>query len=148
MKIGTDIGGVCIGGTKENHDTFFGSNFLKTPEIEDAFDSLIILSIDHEVHWVSKCGPKVEEKTVQWLQAHQWLEPDLIKPGRLHFVRRRELKVPMALALQLDVFIDDRIEICTALREAGIPHVIQFESWSQVTSELYEIIKNEKQENG
>lgn len=133
MKIGIDIGNVIIGGGGE--DTFFTDDYLNTPMVEGAFDSIVELRRNqHELHVISKCGPKVELKSLVWLGAYGFI-PTPIFERRLHFVRRRELKAPMAQALELDIFIDDRQDVLDHM--VGIvPHLILFTSWEQANAEL------------
>lgn len=142
MRIGIDIGKVVIGGGPGDDTTFFSEKFLETPEMEGAFKSIAALRLKHEVHFISKCGLPIELKTVDWLNEHGYAS---MLEGRTHFVRRRELKAPMAEALQLDIFIDDRIEILQYM-EGIVKHRIQFSSWEQVNAELVEILKENEDE--
>lgn len=134
MKIGIDIGNVIIGGGGE--DTFFTEKFLDTPELKDAFGSMLDLkSAGHEIHLISKCGESVEKKSLEWL--FSWGYFYIIPQHRIHFVRKRHLKAPMAMALELDIFIDDREDV---LRYMGtVNHRILFTSWEQTNKELAEI---------
>jgi hypothetical protein len=135
MKIGIDIGNVIIGGGGE--DTFFTPKYLETPEVDGAWTALDRLDDSgHELHFISKCGPTVEGKTLKWLKQEQF---ELSVPlHRTHFVRQRNLKVFMAMALELDVFIDDREDIIESMR-GFVKHRILFTSWDQTNRELAEI---------
>lgn len=140
MKIGIDIGNVVISGGGE--DTFFTEKYLETPEVYDAWSALDRLdSAGHELHFISKCGETVEKKTIQWLKNGEF---DLNVPlYRTHFVRKRGLKAPMAMALELDIFIDDRQDVLDWM--AGVvPHLILFTSWEQTDKELLEIFNKRK----
>jgi hypothetical protein len=133
VRIGIDIGGVIIGGGGED-TSFFSDNYLKTPEIEDAFKSILQLrDLGHDLHIISKCGPVVEEKSLDWLNTYMYLE--LVKERNIHFVRKRHLKAPMAQALELDVFIDDRQDIIDSMHGI-VKHPILFESWKKTMQEL------------
>ncbi len=134
MKIGIDIGRVIIGGDGE--DTFFTDNFLETPEVEGSWDSILALKKDHELHIISKCGSVVEEKSIKWLEAYGFYYSFV--PHRIHFVRKRHLKAPMAQALELDIFIDDRNDIIDSM-QGIVKHPILFTSWEQTNKELEEI---------
>ena len=135
MRIGVDIGNVIIGGDGE--DTFFTEDYLKTPEVERAWDSLDDLDMaGHELHFISKCGLEVEKKTLHWLKQEGFhLHVPL---HRTHFVRKRGLKAPMAIALELDIFIDDRQDVLDWMAGA-VPHLILFTSWEQTNAELEKI---------
>jgi 5'(3')-deoxyribonucleotidase len=134
MRIGVDLGRVVIGG--EGDDTIFSDDYLGTPEVEGAYKSVSKLSKGHELHIISKCGPVVEEKSMDWLDAEGFFY--LILPHRANFVRKRHLKAPMAQALQLDIFIDDRQDVLDHM-EGIVAHRILFTSWEQTNQELEKI---------
>lgn len=137
MRIGIDIGNVIIGGDGE--DTFFSDNYLETPEVMGAKESLEELWWqDHELHLVSKCGEKVENKTMGWLVVKEFIPSCVIPIHRIHFVRKRHLKAPMAQALELDIFIDDREDVLSHM-EGIVAHRILFTSWEQTNQELEKI---------
>lgn len=137
MIIGIDIGGVIIGGSGDADTSFFTDNFLATPEIEGAWKALDDLDMaGHELHIISKCWHTVEGKSLRWLEQRSF---EMIPLHRTHFVRERHLKAPMAQALQLDVFIDDRQDIIDSM-EGIIKHPILFTSWKQVMSQIEEIV--------
>lgn len=140
MRIGIDIGNVIIGGGGDDTQ-FFGPDFMGTPEITGAWSSInAMVMMDHEVHLVSKCGPIVEEKSMKWLEAQYYL--NRVPAHRIHFVRKRPLKVYMALALELDIFIDDREDIIGAMK-GTVEHPILFTSWKETTKELGRIFNVE-----
>jgi len=134
MKIGIDIGNVIIGGGGED-TSFFSDNYVNTPEVEGARDSLVALKQGgHELHVISKCGPSVELKSVVWLENYNYF-PWIFLERRLNFVRKRELKAPMAQALELDIFIDDRQDIIDSM-EGIVEYPILFTSWEQTNAIL------------
>lgn len=136
MKIGIDIGNVIIGGNGE--DTFFTDDYLETPAVSGAFESIFELhKTAHEIHLISKCGEEVENKSLIWLNYYGYLYT-AIPRHRVHFVRKRHLKAPMAQALELDIFIDDRKDIIDSM-EGIVEHRILFTSWEQANKELQEI---------
>jgi len=136
VKIGIDIGRVIIGGNGE--DTFFTEDFLETPEVPGAFEAIFELpKAGHEIHLISKCGEAVENKSLIWLNYYGFLYA-AVPRHRVHFVRKRHLKVFMAQALELDIFIDDRQDIIESMQKV-ITHPILFTSWEQTNAELREI---------
>ena len=137
MKIGIDIGNVIIGG--EGADTqFFTDNFLATPEVEGAWNSIHVLRLaGFELHIISKCGLVVEAKSLRWLNTNAFTE--LIPLHRIHFVRKRSLKAPMAQALELDIFIDDREDIIETM-QGVVEYPILFKTWEQTNAELERIM--------
>ena len=141
MKIGIDIGKVIIGGGGE--DTFFSEKFLETPQVVGAKTSIgKIFQGGHEIHLISKCGQRVENKSLDWLEHHAFTPSFVIQYHRIHFVRKRHLKAPMAQALELDIFIDDRQDVLDHM--VGIvPHLILFTSWEETDAELEKIFAAE-----
>lgn len=137
MRIGIDFGNVICGGGGED-TSFFSDNYLSTPELEGAYDSIFNL-LDHEVHVISKCGKRVEDKTMDWLYEHEF--NTLLLPQNIHFVRKRPLKAPMCQALELDIFIDDRQDIIDSLKGI-VTYPILFESWEQTNKRLEEIFND------
>jgi hypothetical protein len=127
VRIGIDIGNVIIGGGGDDTQ-FFTDDYLKTPELPGAWQALSDLRKDHELHVISKCGPVVEEKSLKWLDVNGFFWS--LKMHRIHFVRKRHLKAPMAQALELDIFIDDRQDVLDHM-EGIVPHLILFRSWEQ-----------------
>lgn len=137
MRIGIDIGNVIIGG--EGADTqFFTDDYLSTPEVEWAWEVIRTLKLKgHELHIISKCGHTTEEKSMKWLYLKGFIE--LVPTHRIHFVRKRELKAPMAQALELDIFIDDREDIIESMHGV-VEHPILFRSWEQTNAEIERIM--------
>lgn len=142
MKIGIDIGNVIIGG--EGNDTqFFTEDYLDTPCVPYVDNALLkIWEGRHEIHLISKCGPTTEKKTMEWLEKHYYLSWGLFPAHRIHFVRKRHLKAPMAQALELDIFIDDREDVLVHM-EGIVKHRILFTSWEQTNKELERIFNAE-----
>lgn len=135
MKIGIDIGRVIIGGDGE--DTFFSEQFLATPEVKDAFKSIReLVQAGHEIFLVSKCGPVVRAKTMDWLKFYEFYTLTGVKPFP-YFVHHRLDKAPVARALGLDVFIDDREDIIISMYR--VEFVILFTSWEETMKDLREL---------
>ena len=139
MRIGIDIGNVIIGGGGDDTQ-FFTDEYMDTPEIDGAFFSVRNLSFDHELHIVSKCGKATEAKSMIWLAQKNFFF--LLPTQRTHFVRKRHLKAPMAQALELDIFIDDRQDIIDSM-DGIVKYPILFLSWVQVNRELEKIFASE-----
>lgn len=139
MKIGIDLGKVVIGGSGAEDTSFFSDNYLKTPEVDGAWESLNVLTKDHDLYIISKCGPVVEEKSLRWLDVKGFYLP--LRAHRVNFVRKRHLKAPMAQALELDIFIDDRQDIIDSL-QGVVAYPILFESWEQTNKRLEEIFND------
>jgi hypothetical protein len=136
MKIGIDIGNVIIGGGGED-TSFFGDNYLETPEVGDAFRSIRELKeAGHEIFLVSKCGAVVQSKTLHWLRYHEFSRRTNVN-GTPFFVFDRRDKSPVARALKLDLFIDDRDDIIVSMH--WMQYAILFKSWAETMQEIREL---------
>jgi hypothetical protein len=139
MRIGIDIGNVIIGGGGDDTQ-FFTDQFLQTPAVAGAKMSIQRLATHDKVeviHIISKCGVKTEERSIHWLNWNNLLGAT-VRPHNVHFVRKRHLKAPMAQALELDIFIDDRQDVLEHMADI-VPDLILFTSWEQTNKELQEI---------
>jgi hypothetical protein len=156
--LGVDIGGVLIERVADNTDTsFFSDRFLDTPSVPEAFETLSRLSrarFGENIHLVSKCGPRTEEKTKLWLAHHRFAEITGIPPERVHFCRARQDKAPICEGLGITHFVDDRLEVLgylTTVRRRylfrpdeaemakharHLPGVIVVRSWSAIATDL------------
>ena len=128
-SLGIDIGGVIITPARKAGDTsFFSSDYLATPPIEDAFETiagLARLRFGAHVHLVSTCGPGVEAKTRAWLVHHGFHDITGVPAERLHFCRARADKAPICKRLGITHFIDDRLEVLGYL--TTVPHRFLFQ---------------------
>jgi hypothetical protein len=113
--LGVDIGGVIIDRVNDNTDTsFFGPNYLKTTPVPGVFEALKALThqrFEYLVYLVSKCGKKTEEKTLEWLDYHNFYERTGIPRFNVHFCRERHEKAPICAKLNITHFVDDRLEV-------------------------------------
>ena len=132
-RLGIDIGRVIISG--ESHpdggDTAFFSGdeatLLRTPEMPDAVDSVtgLVPRFDGRVWLVSKCGPRIQERTLVWLRGHDFYGRTGIDPSHVRFCRERAEKRGHAEALKLTHFVDDRVAVHQALQGA-VPNLYLF----------------------
>ena len=117
-RLGIDIGRVIIAPVDESGaDTrFIGGTekeALDTPASPGAFDAIAALAAAFEgrVWIVSKCGPKVQERSRRWLAHRRFHELTGIPREHLRFCRQRRDKALHARQLRLTHFIDDRVDV-------------------------------------
>lgn len=152
--LGVDVGGVLVDRIRaDGSDTsFFSDRFLETPAVPDAFDTLLRLGRERfgqRICIVSKCGPRVEEKTRLWLAHHGLLDALGLDTRALHFVRERRDKAPICKRLRVTHFIDDRMDVLAYM--TSVPHRFLFgpqklgvnaegaaraESWADIAAAL------------
>jgi hypothetical protein len=126
--LGVDIGGVIIDRVNDALDTsFFGENYLRTTAVEGAVDALRLLNAGRfagRVFLVSKCGPRVQAKTLAWLEYHGFHEHTGIPQEHVRFCRRRREKAGICRELGITHFVDDRLEVLGYLE--GVPWLCLF----------------------
>ncbi len=142
MKIGIDFGNVISGGVGfDDSDSFFGDNWINTPEIPDALASVEKLSHAHELVIISKCGAKIQARTLGWMEEHRFHEITGIPLDKVLFVRKRQQKAPLAKELALDAFIDDRADVLSymSIEPNVVEHRLLFTSWEKTMSDIAKI---------
>ena len=152
--LGVDVGGVLIDRIRaDGSDTsFFSDRFLETPAVAGAFDTLARLGRERfgqRICIVSKCGPRIEEKTRLWLAQHKLLDALGLDARALRFCRERRDKAPICKRLGVTHFIDDRMDVLVHLtsvrhrflfgpQKAGVNSegVVRAESWAEIAAAL------------
>lgn len=159
-RLGVDIGGVIIDPINDNTDTsFFGDNYLATtavPGVFEALDEIVKSRFAGEAFIVSKCGTRVQEKSLNWLEHQDFASRTGISvPEQVKFCRKRSGKAPIARELGLTHFIDDKLEVLGYLvgivenlylfnpRESEVarhsqflPHVIVVRCWPELQAHI------------
>jgi len=124
-RLGVDFGRVIQGAAPlpdGGADTVFLSGgiaeALSTPPSADAFDVLarLVERFEGRVWVISKCGPRVQERTLQWLDHQEFYERTGVRRDSVRFCRRRAEKAIHCAELGITHMIDDRLEVHVALR--------------------------------
>lgn len=127
--LGVDIGGVLIDRVADGSDTsFFSDNFLETPEVPGSFEALRVLGagvFGSRIHLVSKCGPKIEARTRQWLDHTDFHVRAGVPPEHVHFCRERKHKASICARLGVTHFVDDRLDVLEYLETVGRKYLFQ-----------------------
>ena len=76
------------------------------------------------IHIVSKCGPKVQQKSLDWLKHHNFFGQTGLKIENVHFCRKRPDKAPICKRHGITTFIDDRLDVLCHLKT--VPTKIHF----------------------
>jgi hypothetical protein len=123
--LGVDVGNVIIGGGGED-TSFFSDNYLETPEVEGAIDSLarLVPKFD-DVYIISKCGNKVQKKTLEWMKYHDFYNRTGIGVDKFNFCYKREDKVWIAEFWGVTHFVDDRKDVLNTMHGV-IPNLFHF----------------------
>jgi hypothetical protein len=123
-RLGIDIGRVIIDGSGHpagGDTTFFTGDdaaLLATPEMAGAVASIasLVELFDGRVWLVSKCGPRVQKRTLRWLEGHHFHERTGVAGDHVRFCRARAEKRYHCEELDLTHFIDDRPDVHAAIR--------------------------------
>jgi hypothetical protein len=132
-RLGIDIGRVIINGSSGPGDTSFFSGdtaaMLRTPAVPEAFASIARLVPLFEDAWlVSKCGPRVQQRSLEWLRHHRFFERTGIADTNVRFCLRRPDKAIHCADLSLTHFVDDQPDVIAAI-EPVVPHRYLFNNW-------------------
>lgn len=113
--LGVDIGGVIIDRVRgDGSDTsMFSKRYLETPEVKGAIAALTDLRgrRDYQVHVISKAGPSMRRKSLEWMEAHDFFTKTGIAVANIHFCYVRAEKAPICKRLGVTHFIDDKAEV-------------------------------------
>lgn len=153
-RIGVDIGRVIING--DGPDTaFFGSEeqAMRTPAVSGAFAALaeLVRRFDGRVYLVSKCGPKIQARSLAWLDHHGFWAATGVDRAQVRFCKERRDKAIHARQLALTHFVDDRFDVLTHLvglvdrmylfgpqrrRSEQLPGMLSTPRWADVLADL------------
>jgi hypothetical protein len=123
-KLGVDIGGVLIGATDPSgrRDTAFlnggDAQAMATPPVDGAFEAMrrLVERFDGRVWLVSKCGPRIQQRTLAWLEHHAFYARSGLPRDHVRFCRERPEKRVHCAELRLTHFVDDRPDVLEHLR--------------------------------
>jgi hypothetical protein len=123
-RLGIDIGKVIINGPAHpgGGDTAFftgdEATMLATPEMDGAVPVIagLVPRFGGRVWLVSKCGPRVQARTLRWLAGHDFYRRTGVPPEQVRFCRARPDKRQHCRELGLTHFVDDHPEVHAAIR--------------------------------
>jgi hypothetical protein len=131
-KLGIDIGRVLIstaGESKQDTSFIAGSReaALNTPPYEGMFDVVpsLVRLFEYRVWLISKCGPRVQQRSREWLAHHHFFERTGIPIDHLRFCLQRPQKATHCAELGITHFIDDRLDVLEAMRRT-VPNLYLF----------------------
>ncbi|GAA1669318.1 hypothetical protein GCM10009745_09740 [Kribbella yunnanensis] len=132
-RLGIDIGRVIINGTTGPGDTsFFAGDtaaMLRTPAVPGAFDAIARLVPRFADTWlVSKCGPRVQQRSLEWLHHHDFFHHTGIPADHIRFCLRRPQKADHCADLSITHFVDDKPDVIAAITPV-VPNRYLFKTW-------------------
>jgi hypothetical protein len=124
-RLGIDIGRVIIDGPSHpgGGTAFFSGDeatMLATPEMAGCAPAVARLAglFGGRVWLVSKCGPRVQDRTLRWLDARDFWARAGVPRDHARFCRERRDKRAHCEELRLTHFIDDHPGVHAAIRGA------------------------------
>ncbi len=133
-RLGIDIGRVIIDGSSGAGDTSFFSGdtaaMLRTPAVPGAFEAItrLVGVFDGQAWLVSKCGPRVQQRSLDWLRHHRFFELTGIAEGNIRFCLQRPQKAVHCADLGITHFVDDKPDVIAAITPV-VPHRYLFKNW-------------------
>ncbi|MGW7683619.1 hypothetical protein ACWGID_22975 [Kribbella sp. NPDC054772] len=132
-RLGIDIGRVIIDGSSGPGDTAFFSGdtaaMLRTPAVPGAFEAIArLVPLFDEAWLVSKCGPRIQQRSLEWLRHHRFFERTGVPAGNVRFCLRRPEKAVHCAELGITHFVDDKADVIAAI-SAVVPHRYLFREW-------------------
>jgi hypothetical protein len=123
-RLGIDFGRVINDGSAHpdgDDTTFLNGGFeaaMRTPAMPGAFSSIARLTTLFAGHvWiVSKCGTRIQERTLQWLQYNDFWTKTGMSPANTRFCRARPDKAMHCKELGITHFVDDRRDVLGHMR--------------------------------
>jgi hypothetical protein len=125
-RLGIDIGRVIIDSPAGADTAFFGRDeaaVLRTPGVPGAFDVIprLVDLFDGQAWLVSKCGPRIQQRSLAWLHHHNFFTRTGIPEADIRFCLRRPDKAVHCSDLGITHFIDDKPDVHAALTGI-VPH--------------------------
>ena len=122
-RLGVDFGRVIHGASAAEglQDTVFldggFSEALASPPTDGAFEVLprLVDAFGGRVWVISKCGPRIQERTLAWLDHHDFYARTGVPRGNVRFCRKRADKAGHCEQLRITHMVDDRIDVHRAL---------------------------------
>jgi hypothetical protein len=140
-RLGIDIGRVIINGSSGTGDTSFFSGdttaMLRTPAVPGAFEAItrLVRLFDGQAWLVSKCGPRVQQRSLEWLRHQHFFERTGIAEGNVRFCLRRPDKAIHCADLGITHFVDDKPDVIAAIVDV-VPHRYLFENWADTEAAI------------
>jgi hypothetical protein len=73
------------------------------------------------LRWCTTCGPRIQRRSQQWLDAHRFAERTGIPRANIRFCLQRPEKAIHCADLGITHFVDDKLDVHQALRGV-VPH--------------------------
>jgi hypothetical protein len=120
--LGIDIGRVIIDSPPGEDTAFFHGDqatMLRTPAVPGAVEAIsrLVKLFEGRAWLVSKCGARIQRRSLEWLRHHRFFELTGIAEGNVRFCLRRPDKAIHCAELGITHFVDDNTEVHAALRD-------------------------------
>ncbi len=153
-RIGLDFGGVIVRSRAsiEGEDTRLAEGEGAEVALPGAFEGVreLVAMCGGEVWIVSKAWPRMQARTLAWLDAAAFHERTGLDRGHVRFCLERADKAGICRELGITHFVDDQMEVLEALR-GTVPHLYRFGEpgegadpppWATCVSEWPELVRS------
>ncbi len=124
--LGVDFGGVIVKlvDRKQVSDTQLSGTEGTEIAQEGVFEAMakIVSHFEGRVWIVSKAGPRMQAKTLAWLDAVDFYSRTGLDKSHVEFCRERQDKATICQKIEITHFIDDRVHIMQILRNV-VPNI-------------------------
>jgi hypothetical protein len=128
-RFGIDFGGVIVRSRRwhRGEDTDLAGSDGEDAAREGVFRAVreIVSVCEGRVWIVSKAGPRMQARSLAWLEAVDFYARTNLDPEKVRFCRERTEKEGICRELGITHFVDDRIHVMQILRHA-VPHLYLF----------------------
>lgn len=123
MRVGIDFGGVIT--AAPNDDQRFDTSRWR--EIEGAFEAIaeLVERTRGQVWIISKADKATQRLTREWLTNNNYYQRTGFQPSQMRFCEKRTHKKDICVELRLTHFLDDSLEVVSALVGA-VPYIYLF----------------------
>ncbi|QKG26242.1 hypothetical protein ACTIVE_7895 [Actinomadura verrucosospora] len=106
----------------EADTAFLGGSFadaVASPAADGVYEALppLVEAFGGRAWIISKCGDRVRERTLAWLDHHDFYGRTGLARGNVRFCRKRPEKALHCAELGITHMIDDRLDVHRAIRE-------------------------------
>ena len=127
LVFAADIGGVLMTDDTDTGASVFNlDSYLESAEVAGSFKALAQIAdwCSGQIGLISKCGPLIQQRSMEWLEHHRLTERTGIRLDDVYFCHDRPDKAPIAKRLGLRHFVDDRYDVLSYM--TSVPNRILF----------------------
>ncbi len=126
--LGIDFGGVILDRSEGAKDPDETGEYLQTPEVADAIDSIRVLMTQRfagNAFIISKAKLQNRDKWMNWLNQQRFWERSTMPPENVRFCLKRDEKDAICQELGITHFVDDRLEVLSYMETVPYRYLLR-----------------------